>query len=89
MEKEKVWDKVRQADTSKLVPGLNETELIQQLVCCPQLYSPLFLTLLTVSPRSFNISNTMATSRQPEHWPRRSWQRKRGCSWILEKLCRA
>ena len=32
MEKEKIWEKVRQADTSKLVPGLNETELIQQLV---------------------------------------------------------
>jgi len=31
MEKEKIWEKVRQADTSKLVPGLNETELIQQL----------------------------------------------------------
>jgi hypothetical protein len=33
MEKDKIWEKVRQADTSKLVQGLNETELIQQLVC--------------------------------------------------------
>jgi hypothetical protein len=32
MEKEKIWDKIRQTDTSKLEPGLNETELIQQLV---------------------------------------------------------
>lgn len=35
MEKEKIWEKIRQADTSKLVRGLNETELIQQLVCRP------------------------------------------------------
>lgn len=35
MEKEKIWEKIRQSDTSKLVPDLNETELIQQLVCRP------------------------------------------------------
>ncbi|OIW23572.1 SPRY-domain-containing protein [Coniochaeta ligniaria NRRL 30616] len=32
MEKANIWEKIRQSDTSKLVPGLNETELIQQLV---------------------------------------------------------
>ncbi|KAB5554491.1 CTLH/CRA C-terminal to lish motif domain-containing protein [Coniochaeta sp. 2T2.1] len=32
MEKQKIWEKIRQADTSNLVPDLSETELIQQLV---------------------------------------------------------
>lgn len=72
-----IEDDIRRADTSRLEPGLSETDLIQQLVSALS-DKPTQQALNIPSLRSSNFCSTTATSRRRAPLPRscipRSWR---------------
>ena len=73
-EKKQIRMQIEATSTSKLAPKMNETELIQKLVCHEYGWPQYHILMLRRSSNSYNMT---AMSRQPEHLQRKFMKRRR------------